>query len=180
MFIDFLFCILMVLAVFKGFSRGFIVAIFSLVAFFIGLVAAMKLSASVAVWLQNRSGTHSSWMPFIAFVLVMAIVMLVIRFGAKLIERAIQFAMLGWLNRLGGIIFYAVLYITFFSIILFFAKGMGILHEETMKESRTYAFLVPWGPKAIDAVGSVIPVFKGLFNQLEGFFNGAAHQIETN
>lgn len=180
MFIDFLLCILLVMAVFKGYSKGLVVAVFSLVAFFIGLVAAMKCSASVAVWLQDKTGSQSVWMPFIAFVLVMAVVMLLIRFGAGVIERAVKFAMLGWLNRLGGIVFYAVIYIILFSIVLFFAKNMSILTEETIRESRTYSFIAPIGPRSIDAIGSVIPVFKGLFNQLESFFDGAAHRINAD
>jgi membrane protein required for colicin V production len=180
MFIDFLLCILLLMAVFKGYSRGLIVAVFSLVAFFIGLVAAMKCSASVAVWLQDKAGSHSAWMPFIAFVLVMAVVMLLIRFGANLIERAVKFAMFGWLNKLGGMVFYAAIYIILFSIVLFFAKNMSILTEETIQESTTYSFIAPLGPKAIDAIGSVMPVFKGLFNQLETFFDGAAHRINAD
>ena len=177
MFIDFLFCILLLMAVFKGYSRGLIVAVFSLVAFFIGLIAAMKLSASVAVWLQDKTGTQTTWMPFIAFVLVMAGVMLLIRLGANLIERAVEFVMFGWLNKLGGILFYAIIYIMFFSIVLFYAENLNVLTEETIANSKTYSFVAPWAPKAIDAIGSVIPVFKGLFGQLETFFDSANKKI---
>lgn len=180
MIIDFLFAIAMLMAVFKGFGRGLIVAVFSLLAFFIGLIAAMKMSAAVAVWLENKSGTQTTWMPFIAFVLVMAVVMLLIRFGANMIERAVDFAMLGWLNKIGGVIFYAAMYIIFFSIILFFAKSLGVLADETIADSKIYAFVAPWGPKSIEAIGSVIPIFKGLFQQLESFFDGAAHKVNAN
>src|SRR5687767_589283 len=123
MFIDFLFCILLVMAIFKGYGRGLIVAVFSLLAFFIGLVAAMKLSASVAGWLQESTGTTGAWMPFIAFILVMIVVMLLIRVGAKLVEKTVQLAMMGWLNRLGGILFYTLMYMMLFSIVLFYAKS---------------------------------------------------------
>jgi membrane protein required for colicin V production len=165
------------MAVFKGYSRGLIVAVFSLIAFIIGLIAAMKLSASVAVWLQDKTGTQTTWMPFIAFILVMAVVMLLIRFGAKMLERAAEFVMFGWLNKLGGIFFYAIIYLMFFSIILFYAENMNILAEETIKNSKTYSFVAPWGPKIIDAIGAVIPVFKGLFDQLETFFDDANNKI---
>lgn len=177
MFIDFLFCILLVMAAIKGFSKGLVVAVFSLVAFFVGLVAAMKLSAAVAVWLQHESGTRSTWMPFIAFVLVMAVVILLIRFGARLIEKAVRFAMMGWLNRIGGFLFYAIMYLLFFSIVLFFAKNLGVLSEETIGTSKTYNFVAPWGPRSIEMIGKLIPAFKGIFHQLEGFFDTAAHHI---
>lgn len=180
MFIDFLFGIIILMAVFKGFGRGLIIAVFSLLAFFIGLIAAMKMSAAVAIWLQNKSGTQTTWMPFIAFILVMAVVMLLIRLGANLIEKAADFAMLGWLNKLGGVIFYAAMYIIFFSIILFFAEHLGVLTEETIADSKIYPFVQPWGPKSIEAIGSMIPAFKGLFNQLESFFDGAASKVNPN
>lgn len=174
MFIDFIFLIVLVLAIFKGYSRGLIVAVFSLVAFFIGLMAAIKFSASVAGWMQDRSGYQTTWMPFIAFVVVMAGVMLLIRLGANMIEKAVKLVMLGWLNKVGGIVFFALIYITFFSIILFYANNLGLLTEETISSSRTYPLIAPWGVKAINAIGEVIPMFKGLFDQLETFFDNAA------
>jgi membrane protein required for colicin V production len=177
MFIDFIFCIILLLAVFKGYRRGLIVAVFSFVAFFIGLIAALKLSATVAVWLENKSGTQTTWMPFIAFILVMGVVMLLIRFGANLVEKAVELVMFGWLNKIGGILFYSILYITFFSIVLFYAENLGLLTEETVKNSKTYSFIAPWGPTAIEAIGSVIPMFKGLFEQLEHFFDNAGSRI---
>ena len=48
MVIDIIFVILLLLAVIKGYQRGLIVAVFSLIAFIIGLAAAMKLSTVVA------------------------------------------------------------------------------------------------------------------------------------
>jgi len=173
MFIDFIFFILLLLAVFKGYGRGLIVAVFSLVAFFIGLMAAIKLSASVAIWLQDKSGTQTQWMPFIAFILVMAGVMLLIKLGANMIEKAVELAMFGWLNKLGGMIFYAALYMIFFSIILFYAFNLGLLTDETINTSKTYKYVAPIGPKVINGVGEVIPFFKGLFGELETFFDNA-------
>ena len=53
MIIDIAFAIVMILAIFKGFSKGFIVGIFSLLAFIIGLAAALKLSVVVANYLRK-------------------------------------------------------------------------------------------------------------------------------
>jgi len=54
MFVDVIFVILMVMALFKGYTRGLIVAVFSFGAFLIGLAAALKLSAVVAQRLQDK------------------------------------------------------------------------------------------------------------------------------
>jgi len=176
MFIDFLFLILLVMAVFKGYSRGLIVGVFSLVAFFLGLLAAVKFSAAAADWFRESPGSQSIWIPFLAFALVMGIVMLMIRLGAGVLQKVVEVAMLGWLNRLGGIVFYALIYLLFFSIVLYYAANLGVIAEETIAESRTYAWIAPLGPAAIDAIGAVIPLFKGLFEQLDRFFDNAGNQ----
>ena len=60
MIIDIIFLILLALAVIKGISRGFIVAVFSFFAIIIGVAAAMKLSYIVANWLQHSFNTGKS------------------------------------------------------------------------------------------------------------------------
>jgi membrane protein required for colicin V production len=45
MILDLVFAVLIILAIIKGYQRGLIVGIFSLIAIIIGLAAAIKLSA---------------------------------------------------------------------------------------------------------------------------------------
>ena len=68
--IDIIFAILIIIAIFKGLRRGFIVAVFSIIGFIVGLAAALKLSALVAVYLQNSIAVAGKWLPFISFALV--------------------------------------------------------------------------------------------------------------
>jgi membrane protein required for colicin V production len=51
--IDIIYIIILAMAALKGFRQGMVVAAFSFVAFFVGLAAAVKLSAIVAVWLEE-------------------------------------------------------------------------------------------------------------------------------
>jgi membrane protein required for colicin V production len=177
MLLDFIFAILVVLAIVKGFQKGLIVAVFSFIAFFIGLAAALKLSAVVAGYLGQNVKISDRWLPVISFIVVFIIVIILVNLGAKAIEKAFQLAMLGWINRLGGIIFYLLLYITVFSVLLFYAKQLNLLKPETVHNSVTYAYIEPWGPKAINAFGKLIPVFKDMFIQLEEFFSNISKQV---
>jgi membrane protein required for colicin V production len=86
----------------------------------------------------------------------------------------VQLVMLGWVNRLGGIAFFAILYLIILSIAIFYAEQLGLLKPDVIKASKTYSFVKPWGPKVIDGLGSVIPWFKGLFQELESFFGRVA------
>jgi len=170
MIIDLFFCILIILAVIKGYSRGFIVAIFSFFAVIIALAAALKLSTVVEDWLRHSTHLAAKWLPFIAFLLVMFGFILLIRLMAGMLQKTVEFMLMGWINRLGGIVLYAAIYITVFSVILFYADKIHLLKQETIHESKVYGFTEPFGPAIVNGFAVIIPFFKDMFLELETFF----------
>lgn len=176
--IDIIFIIVMIAACIKGYKKGLIIALFSIVAFIIGLAAALKLSAVVASWLGSNANISAKWLPFISFAVVFLGVVLLVNWGGKLIEKTFEMALLGWVNRIGGIIFYVVLYIIIFSIFLFYAEKIHLLKPETIQASQSFSFVQPWGPIVIDNFGKLIPIFKDMFTDLESFFAEAANKIQ--
>lgn len=176
MIIDIAFVLVMILALFKGISKGLILGIFSLLAFIIGLAAALKLSVVVAGWLKESSGTFSKWLPLISFVLVFIAVVFLVGLVARLIKKTIQFAMLGWLDKLGGMILFVAVYTIIFSVFLFFAEKVFLIQPVTIHDSKVYPYVAPWGPKVIDNLGKIIPVFKDMFTQLQDFFGNLTHK----
>lgn len=179
MFIDVSFFIVMIVAVFKGFTKGFIVGIFSFVAFIIGLAAALKLSVIVAHHLQTSSAITGKWLPVISFALVFIVVVLLVNIGARVLKKTVSLVMLGWIDRLGGILLYVCIYSIIFSIILFFAEKTFLIKAETVTASSVHDYVAPWGPKVIDNVGKIIPVFRDLFSQLKSFFETLGHTINA-
>ena len=177
MILDIIVAVILILAVIKGYRQGLIVALFSVIAFIIGLAAALKLSVVVAGYIGQAVKISDKWLPIISFALVFLIVVLLVRLGARFIQRTVEFAMLGWLNRLGGILLYAGLYILIFSILIFYADQLGFIKPETKNASVTYTYIQPWGPKLMEGLGKIIPVFKGMFNDLEDFFDGVSNQV---
>jgi len=179
MIIDIIFVILLVLALIQGYRRGLIVAVFSLVSIIIGLAAAIKLSAAVANHLGHAVKVSDKWLPVVSFAIVFIAVVFLIRLGARAIQKLTEAMMLGWANRLGGIILYAVIYLTIFSILLFYADQLKIIKPDTIKSSVTYSFIRPWGPKAINGFAAVIPLFRDMFTQLEDFFSRIPEKISV-
>lgn len=177
MIIDIIVAIVIILGAIKGFRQGLIIALFSVIAFIIGLAAALKLSAVVADHIGNTVKVSDKWLPIISFAVVFLIVVLLVRLGARFIEKTVEFAMLGWLNRIGGILLYTGLYILIFSILLFYADQLGFIKPETKNESATYSYIQPWGPKLMDSLGNIIPIFKGMFQDLEDFFDSVSKQV---
>lgn len=179
MLIDILFAIAICFAVWHGWQRGLVLGVFSLVAIIIGLAAAMKLSIFVADYLGKSINISKEWLPFISFLAVFIVVVLLIRLGAKAIEKSLQVIALGWVNKLGGIVFYSVIYMLTLSVILFYAEHMKLLQPTTIEQSATYSFLQPWGPKVINGFGSLVPIFRDMFAKLELFFENISQKISA-
>lgn len=179
MLLDLIFAAIIILALIKGYQSGLVVGLFSLVAVIIGLAAAIKLSTVVAGHIGKAVKVSDQWLPIISFALVFLIVILLIRLGAKAIEKAVEVSMLGWVNKIGGIILFTAIYITVFSVVLFYAEQMKLLQPETINKSVTYSFVQPWGPKAINSFGSILPIFKDMFGDLEQFFDGVSKKISA-
>jgi membrane protein required for colicin V production len=174
MLIDVIALALLILSIYKGFRKGLIVAVFSFVAFIVGLAAALKLSAAVAEYIGSNVNISQRWLPVIAFLVVFFVVVLLIRLGAKALEGVVQVAMLGWLNKLGGIIFYILIYFFIFSILLFYAQQLHLIKPQTTEISVSYPYIQPIGPKIMSVLGSVIPAFKDMFDQLLQFFQNVS------
>ena len=176
--IDIVFVILMFFAAVKGFQQGLIIAVFSILALVIGLAAAIKLSAVAAVHIGKSVSFTGKWLPVVSFIVVFITVMILVRFVAKLIEKTFRFGMLGWANRLGGILFYVVLYTIILSILIFYAEEMHILKPTTIHSSATYPYVQPLGPRIINAIGKAIPIFRDMFTQLEVFFENLSYKVQ--
>jgi membrane protein required for colicin V production len=174
--IDILFLIFVLAALIKGLRRGLIVAIFSMLALIAGLAAAIKLSAMVAVHLQ-RGGLHltTKWLPVISFVLVFLLVVFLVRLLERMIGSVIKFALLGWVDKIGGVLLYGIVYLAILSVILFYLTKAQFISAHAIASSKTYWMIEPYGPYVINRIADLIPIFKDMFSQLENFFAGFSH-----
>ena len=174
MILDVIALILLMAAIVKGMRNGIVVAVFSFFSFAIGLAAALKLSAVVATRLSASTNLSQKWLPVLAFILVFFAVALLVRFGAKAIEAALKLAMLGWLNKLGGILFYLLLYLLIFSVVLFYGRQLDIIKPEMAELSFSYPFIYPLAPELMSGLSVVLPFLKDMFGELENFFDQLA------
>jgi membrane protein required for colicin V production len=172
--IDITILVLLALAMFNGFKKGLVVALFSLLALIVGAAAALKLSGVAAAWLMKTAPEVGKWVPLLAFLLVFVAAVIVVRLVAKLIEEALEWTMLGWANKLGGVVFYALLYMMVASIGLFYLDKLGFLSAEVKSTSVTYSGLQPLAPTIMKWTGKIIPVFTDLFEELESIFEQLA------
>jgi membrane protein required for colicin V production len=171
MIIDILVLVLVVVAFFKGYSKGLIMAFFNTISLIIGLALAIKFSTIVSPIIAEKTGA-GTYTPFLSFTLVFLAATLLIRLAGKAIEKTFELAQIGFANRLAGSGLYLLVYLSVISIFFYYLNQMGFLSENIKKESVAYPIISPWGPAVVDGIGFLIPWFKDMFVELGSIFDG--------
>lgn len=175
MIIDFLLAILVAIAILKGLQKGFIMAVVSGIAFFIGILLGIKFSATIANKLMLVTGNYT-WLPLLAFSLIVITTGIVLKIKGKFLQKLFRLLSFGWLDKLAGIALFLSIYLCLLSIALFYIVQMQLLSANYIEQSVTYPYIKNIGVMVIENAGKIVPIFKGLFHQLEVFFTAKVMQ----
>jgi len=137
-YIDIILSIPLVWAIYKGFTKGFIIEVASLVAIILGVYGAIHFSYYISDILKM----NSPYLPLISFALTFLIIIVAVYLFAKLLEKSINLLALGFLNKLLGA-FFGLLKVAFIlSVLLIFINKINsksnIISEESRKSSLLY------------------------------------------
>ncbi len=174
MIIDLLFVLFMILAIFNGFSRGFVLGLFSVITLLAALILAIKFSTVFLTYARGHFHLVGSWWPLIFFILLFLIAVVVINWVGRLITKLLEIALLGWLNRLVGIIFYICIYTVIFSVLLWLADRVHLISDSEKTGSWVYSRIAFLGPRLITLIGDQIPHFRHLMQNLSDLFDRMA------
>ena len=160
MWLDILTGTLLIVAILQGIRNGFIKALLSFFSFFIGLIVAYQLAGWVARQLKEYTKIESHWLPFISFIIVLLAVLFLIRWVSGLLQQTAEVLMLGWLNKLLGIVLYGFIYFTIWSALVYFLQMLGVLEAVKMKDAYSYSYLQKWWPYCTDKMSQWLPFIK--------------------
>ena len=129
-FLDIIIAIPLVWFMFKGWNKGLIVELATLLALVIGLYVALNFSYIVADWL-NMEGKHVA---LIAFLITFVLLIIAIYALGKLCEKLINLVLPKFINKVGGLLLGVlkvaiVLGICFTLFNRLDSKGVVISHE---------------------------------------------------
>ena len=148
-------------AVFIGLKNGFIRQLVALGVVILGIWLAVRFSDVVADWLTAaRITLEPFWAKALSFALIFVAVALVLNLLGKLLEKVLDIAMLGWLNRLLGLAVALFTSAIIIGTIIYMVNSanslINFIPEDKIAESRFYKPL-------LELVQKVFPYLKSLF-----------------
>jgi membrane protein required for colicin V production len=124
-YLDIILAIPLLWTLYKGFSKGFIIEVASLLAIILGVYGGIHFSYFVTDALHLTS----SYSPLISFAITFILIVVVVYLLAKLLEKSVNLLALGFLNKLAGA-FFALLKMAFILsvLLMFFNKLDAKVH----------------------------------------------------
>ena len=103
--LDIILLVCFIPGIIRGISKGFLEQAFALAGIVLSVWTAFHFSGLVATWLQPYVDFSETTLNVIAFALILVAVSLLVLLIAKLLTKVIELTMLGWLDKLLGLVF---------------------------------------------------------------------------
>ena len=149
-YIDIVLGILLLLSAVGGFKKGLIVELASLAALILGIWGAIKFSYITSEFLVENFDWNWNHLNTVSFIITFIIIVILVNIVAKTVTKLVETVMLGFVNKLAGLVFGFLKGAIILSIILVVFNNINddieILSEETKSESRIYEPLRNFAP----------------------------------
>ena len=140
-FIDIIIIIPLLWFTYKGFTKGLIIELATLIAMLLGIYIAAHFSNYTADFLMDKLNFHSEYMSIISFALTfILVVILVILFG-KSLEKVINILLLSFVNKMAGAAFGLIKVAFVISVLIMIMGNMNFEEKILTKELRESSLL---------------------------------------
>jgi membrane protein required for colicin V production len=141
-YIDLLLAVPLLWGLVRGFMKGFIVSVSSLIALVLGVYGAILFSDRLGLHLQEAHGLEGPFMPAIAFSLVFLAIVVGVYFLGRAVQKVVHMAALGFFNKVAGALFGLLKAMLILSVIILLLEKadeyLQVLPKEEMANSLLY------------------------------------------
>ena len=141
-YLDIIIVLALLWAAFRGFTKGFVIALASLIALIGGIYIAIHFSDNTAEYLNKWFSPDPQYLKIISFSITFLLVVIVVLLIAYLIDILIKATGLGIVNRLFGVVFNVLKMALILSVIICLFNYAGnikpIISEKHKQESVLY------------------------------------------
>lgn len=155
-YIDIIICIPLVWGLYKGFTKGLIIEAASLIAFALGVWGGLHFSGFVAKKIMSSFNWQSPYLPIVSFAITFLLIIILVYFIAKLIQRLVEGMALSAVNKISGAVFGVLKFALVLSVVIFIIDSIGksypMISLKTKNESLLYQPIGKVAPLLIPAL----------------------------
>ena len=147
--LDIILLVCFIPAVITGVAKGFVEQVVALASVILGAWLAFRFSTNLAEWLGPTFSIDGKLLHIICFAIIVILTIILLHLAGRLLAGVLKLAMLGWLNRLLGLVLAIAngLLVASLLLVLFTALNntFEIVEQKTLAESVLYQPLYNFG-----------------------------------
>jgi membrane protein required for colicin V production len=167
MIFDILFVLFIGCGFWWGYQKGIIYSVFSLAAYFIGIIAALKFSYLAVKFLNGSLNLGPKGMAIVAFILVFILIVILVKVVAWALEQVLKSFSLNLVNQLIGGSIFALISLYILCVLIWFLNKWGVFPDHQKVTSHVYPYIANLAPTVVEYSGRVIPMFRDAFHDFE-------------
>jgi membrane protein required for colicin V production len=157
MIIDALIAVSAALAMYKGYGKGIVMAVLSLVGIILGMLLSVKLSGTVAQYLISNNISSAQYATLLSFLVIFIAVVLSMRLLIKFLEGVLKITMLSGVNKLAGSALYLIINLVIASAIIWMGKNIGLIGTSVLNDTIIAKNIEPIAPLLINSSDKITP-----------------------
>ncbi|TGE05284.1 CvpA family protein [Hymenobacter fodinae] len=156
----------------KGFRRGLVLEVASLLAFVLGVIGGLALLNDAIPLVRNYVGEAFGLLPLVSFLLVFALIVWGVHLVSTFIKTAVHLTPLGLLDNVGGAACGVLKWVLGLSLLLhgLGLAGLNLISPGLVAQSQVLPVVQQATPLALEIVGFVLPFAGTLLEKLRAVF----------
>lgn len=152
-FVDIIIIVPLIYAAWRGFKKGLVIEVFTLLALLVGIYAGIHFSDWTSKLIKDNIDIEGKYLPVVAFTLTFLAVGAMVFFAGKMIERMLKVVNLSPVNKILGVVFGLLKMVYTLSILIILLETYDergdFIPEDIKSESMFY------GPVKITATATI-------------------------
>src|SRR5436190_23402167 len=141
MIFDILFLLFIAVGFYQGYKNGIIYSLFSILGWFLGIVAALKFSYFMADLLRNYAHMSVKTLAIISFILVLACVVGLMKLIAWGLEQILKSFSMNLFNQIFGGILHSLVGLFVLCVFIWFLNKVDVIPQSQKTTSHVYPYI---------------------------------------
>ena len=165
--LDIIIIIPLVFGAFKGFRKGLLMELVSLLALLLAVIASFYFMQRGVILLTPYLGNDNSLLPVFSFVIIFIAVLMGVFYLGRILKKILDVTLLGSIDDVAGAILGFLKWGLVFSVFLWlFDKGGILLPESLTNGSVLFPYIVVYAPNLLAVVTDVLPFTDNLIDEI--------------
>ena len=170
--IDVIILVPLIIGALSGFKKGFIMEVISLLALILAVIGGFHFLHWGIALLQKHFELSGQLLPFLSFILIFVAIVILVNLVGKALQKIIQMAFLGGIDKMAGAVLGGLKWIFFLSILVWAFQVFGVeVPEHLQQKSFFYGYVVGIAPFTVDLFGYIIPASSDLLDKISELIN---------